>query len=280
MTVELSESYRYCRKLARLKAKNFYYAFVFLPRAKRNAIYALYAFCQYGDSLADEADDVKNLESLRRGLENCLVGKYDNPFFPALADSIKRFNMPLKYFYELIDGMESDLNFQEFASFEQLQKYCYKVASTVGLLCIEIFGYRDMKVRDYAYNLGIALQLTNIIRDFGEDFKNGRMYFPLDALNSWGFSGNKVFSEEKTEFQRMMEEMFLKAKSFYELANANLRQSELKNQIASEIMKEIYFHLLHKIHRQHFPVLKKRISLSALNKISIALKTYIKIKTA
>jgi len=286
VNTDLKNAYRYCRDLAREKAGNFYYSFVFLPSAKKRAIYALYAFCQVGDQMADEGiggrgkDKLTDLSFLREKLDACYRGEADSPLYLALHDSIGRFNLPQGLFHELIEGMESDLDFQGFDNFGGLKDYCYKVASTVGLLCVEIFGYEDEAVKDYAVNLGIALQLTNIIRDIKEDHVNGRIYLPLEDMAEFGYPESDLRAEsENDRFYKLMDFQYQRALSFYDKADKILPESELKSQIASEIMKRIYRELLEKIKRENFPVYRKRVSLPAGLKIKLALSTCLNILT-
>jgi len=267
--------------LAKRKAKNFYYAFAFLPPKQRRAIYALYAFCQRGDEMADENPQSKkltNLDRLRRELRQCLQGKSHSPLYTALHHTITSFNLPQHLFLELIEGMESDLAFRGFNNFTELREYCYKVASVVGLLCIEIFGYKSEKVKDYAINLGIALQLTNIIRDLKEDFQRGRIYLPQEEILQCGLTRENLFDQKGDGFIRLMELQYARAVEYYRKAEQALPQAERKNQIASEIMRAIYWRLLQKMKKRNFPVWEERMSISGRRKIGIALGTYMKIR--
>ncbi|NQS97131.1 MAG: squalene/phytoene synthase family protein [candidate division Zixibacteria bacterium] len=286
MNAELKWGYEYCRDLARRKAGNFYYSFIFLPKTKRRAIHALYAFCHRGDQIADEFQEgningaLRDFSELRKNFRGCLDGKpHSSPLFTALGDSIRRFQLSEKHFYQLMEGMESDLNFSPFDTFEDLREYCYKVASTVGLLCVEIFGCRDDSVKVYAENLGVALQLTNIIRDIKEDYQRGRVYLPQEDLERFKYSETDLKREWTGEnFQRLMEFQYQRALEFYQTADKSLPASERKSQIASEIMKSIYRKLLEIIRRRQFQVFNRRISLSGFMKAAIALATYFDIK--
>lgn len=286
MDAELQRGYEYCRDLTRRKAGNFYYSFVFLPKTKRKAIYALYAFCHLGDRITDEIQDedtagaVKDFSKLRKDIQGCIEGKpQSSPLFTALGDTIHRFKLPEEHFYQLLEGMESDLNFRVFDTFADLHRYCYNVASTVGLLCVEIFGYRDDSVKIYAENLGIALQLTNIIRDIKEDYQRGRVYLPQEDLEIFKY-GETDFSRERVDenFHQLMEFQYQRAIGFYESAEKSLPASERKSQIAAEIMKSIYRKLLEIIKLKQFQVFNQRISLNGFMKAAIALATYLDIK--
>jgi phytoene synthase len=278
LTSELISAYKQCGRITREQAGNFYYAFLFLPKLKRWAIYALYAFCQLGDGLVDEGNEPsstrQSLDRLRSDFRACLEGNYRSPVYRALGDSIRRFKLPEKHFLDLIAGMESDLTVNRFQDFPQLREYCYKVASTVGLLCVEIFGYNDEQVKIYAENLGIALQLTNIIRDVGEDFQRGRIYLPQEDIQKFACK-EEDFKKGNIagNFQNLMEYQYRRAREFYLLAERALPPQELKIQIASEIMKNIYKELLESIRKQNFPVLNKRVKLSAWKKLLTAMQT-------
>lgn len=283
MDAELERAYRFCRNLARTKAGNFYYAFIFLPKPKRRAIYALYAFCQYTDNLVDEVprkvNPVSDIDKLRADLANCLEGKYSSPLFIALGDSIRRYSLPIEHFHELIDGIESDLHLTRIETFDDLERYCYLVASTVGLLCVEIFGYRDKAVRRYAENLGVALQLTNIIRDIKEDALRGRVYLPVEDLERFNYSLDDLANELVNEnFHRLMELQYNRALEFYRRAEEALPPEELKSQVASEIMKKIYRELLETVKRSGFRIFDERISVKSSRKILLALTTYLNIR--
>ena len=282
MRAELKKAYQFCRNLARAKAGNFYYAFIFLPKPKRQAIYALYAFCQYGDQMVDEVNPggnpVSDIDNLRTELKNCMDDSYSTPLFTALADSIRRYNLPMKHFDELIDGMETDLHRNRFETFAELEKYCYSVASTVGLLCVEIFGYKEESVREYARNLGMALQLTNIIRDVKEDAARNRIYIPQEELKKFDYSEEKLLKAPSGDnFKRLMMFQYERAVEYYVRANDSLLPAERKNEIASEIMKTIYRELLEVIKNNGFKVFDKRYSIKGFRKIFLALSTYLQI---
>ena len=176
MTSELEQAYEHCRRVAKDRAKNFYYAFRTLPSAKRRAIYATYAFCRYCDDLADDTLPVEEKHRLlaeTRGRLHDSSHGLEDPVFMALRGASETFGIPLRYLEEVIDGVETDLTVSRFQDFDHLRDYCYKVASTVGLICIEVFGYVDPAAKEYAVDLGIAMQLTNVMRDLKEDADRG-----------------------------------------------------------------------------------------------------------
>lgn len=180
------------RKLARAAASNFYYSFLLLPRSERHAINNVYAFCRLLDDVVDEdqtgRDPYAELEYWRGEVEACYQGSPASEFGEQLLGSIEEFDLPKQPFLDLIDGMEMDLKWHSYQTFADLREYCYRAASAVGLICIEIFGYESARTREYAVNLGLALQLTNILRDLKEDIARGRIYIPVEDLERFGYS--------------------------------------------------------------------------------------------
>ena len=209
MASEIDLAYDHCLRVAKEHAKNFYYAFRTLPAAKRRAIYAVYAFCRYCDDVAD--DDDLSLEEKRRLLGEIRERLHDSgrepedPVFVALETTTREFGIPRSYYEDVIRGVETDLVVTRFQSFDHLSEYCYLVASTVGLICIEVFGYEDPAAREYAIDLGIAMQLTNVMRDVREDVDRGRIYLPLDEIEAFGYSQQDLMDGRNNEsFRRLM----------------------------------------------------------------------------
>ena len=199
MSTDLEQAYQHCQRVAKEHASNFYYAFRTLPAHKRRAIYSAYAYCRLCDDIADGDMPIeakrKELNRVRQHLADALSPARPpahSPEFHALGDAARTFNIPVRYFEEVIDGVESDLTKTRFADFSELRTYCYKVASVVGLICIEIFGYREPKAREYAVDMGIALQLTNIMRDLKEDAERDRIYIPQEDLDRFGYSEDNL----------------------------------------------------------------------------------------
>src|SRR5882724_2954010 len=184
----LAESYSFCRNVARTRAKNFYYSFVLLPSEQRNAMCAIYAFMRYCDDLSDEPGATREpLERWRIALDRALAGRYDaHPTLPAFHDTVQRYKIPAQYFHEMIDGVSSDLQPRRIQTFDQLYRYCYQVASVVGLTTIHIFGFDSREALPLAEKCGVAFQLTNILRDVREDVERGRIYLPQDDLKRFG----------------------------------------------------------------------------------------------
>jgi 15-cis-phytoene synthase len=267
----LEHDYARCAQVTREASSNFYYAFMLLPTERRRALHAVYAFCRFIDDIADEAgvrDPAVLLARWREELERVFGGAPTRPVSRALADSVRRFNIPRRYFNEFIDGVEMDLSRTRYQTFDDLRLYCYRVASTVGLVCIEIFGYRNPVTRVYADNLGIAFQLTNILRDVSEDAGRGRIYLPLDDLARFGVSPEEIFDGvHSPRFERLMEFEANRARSFYEAAERALPAEDRSTLLTAEAMRLIYGALLQRITRSHYHVLGRRHSLSAPRKL-------------
>ena len=271
---------------------NFYYSFSMLPRDEREAMNTVYAFCRTIDDVVDESDEpaVDSAESdiarrrdrlnvWRREVERCYNGESNHPLLLPLAKVVQRFRIPQQYFLTLIDGMEMDLVKQRYATFEELREYCYRVASVVGLMCVEIFGYKYEETRDYAVNLGIAMQLTNILRDVKADKDKGRIYIPQEDLELFGVPEYDILLEQDTpRLKRLLAFEAERAKSFYLAARAQLHKDERITMVAAEIMDAIYFRLLEKIEHSDFDVFRRRISVSTPHKILIAVRFWIENK--
>lgn len=282
MTANTHAASAYCRQVTKQHAKNFYYAFLFLPVPKRQAIYAVYAFCRYCDDIADEEHVNTPPETLltewRQELDRCYAGAPTHIITQALQPVITNYAIPKSYFQDLIDGVEMDLSIQRYPTFTELEQYCYRVASVVGLICIEIFGYTHPGVQDYARQIGIALQLTNIIRDVKEDAERGRIYLPIEDLQAFNYSETALLQHRVTpELVDLMSFQARRAVEFYRKAQAALLPGDKARLIAPEIMAAIYRATLRKIRRRHYNVFAGRVSLSTPRKISLALGTFVKI---
>jgi len=270
---------QYCQDKAAASGSSFYYSFMFLPSDKRRAITALYAFCREVDDVVDECSDENvartTLAWWRTQVADIYTGAPQHPVAQALVPVVKQFNLPQEHLHEIIDGMEMDLQHQHYADFKTLQLYCYRVASVVGLLSAEIFGYTDRRTLKYAHDLGIAFQLTNIIRDVGEDARRGRIYLPLDELQQFGVSPNDILNGYESDgFHKLMQFQIERAQGFYKLAFAQLPAADRKAQRTGLIMAAIYRATLDEIVASGCHVLKERISLTPLRKLWIAYKTW------
>jgi phytoene synthase len=282
VSVEAAEAYAYCRDVAKHHAKNFYYAFLCLPKAKREAIYALYAFCRYCDDIADGDNAPQSRQTLlymwRQELDNCYAGTATHPITRALQHVIAHYPIPKHYFEELMRGVEMDFTTQRYATFADLELYAYRVASIVGLLCIEVFGYTHPGVRGYARHLGMALQLTNIMRDVKEDAEHGRIYLPQEDLQACHYPETDLFQQRYTaEFVALMQFQAQRVEEYYQKAEACLLPGDKSRLIAPEIMAAIYQATLRKIARRQYNVFHGRTSLRAVHKVYIALRVFVKI---
>lgn len=267
----LDADYARCAEITRRASSNFYYAFMLLPAERRRALHAVYAFCRFIDDIADDessGDAASLLTRWREELDRVYRGEPTRAISRALADSVRRFNIPREYFAELISGVEMDLSRKRYANFEELRLYCYRVASVVGLICIEIFGYTNPAARDYAEKLGIAFQITNILRDVKEDAARNRIYLPLDDLARFGVTEDEILrGVYSANFVRLMEFEAARAQEFYRAAEATLPAEDRSSLLTAEAMRRIYGALLERIVRSNYRVLDRRHSLSAPRKL-------------
>ena len=266
--------------LVRKARTNFYYAFVFLPKPKREAIFAAYAFSRHADDLVDDADSPKaaaqNLAALRDELHACYNGHPTQPITRNLQQTLQRFPIPKAHFLHLIDGVEMDLRKRRYATFEDLHAYCYRVASVIGLICIEIFGYRNPATRDYAVNLGVALQLTNILRDIGSDALQDRIYLPTEDLHRFGYSEEDLLAcTYNPAFIDLMAFQCKRAWGYYAQARSHLTEEDRPGLFSAEIMGRIYASLLRRIETVGYNVFDHAIRLSNLRKLWIALTIWL-----
>lgn len=259
---------------------NFYYSFSLLPKQKREAIHAVYAFCRYTDDIVDEGPDgepkVLLLRKWRRELGKALKGVSTFPLLNQLSSTARRFNIPVHHFYDLIRGMEMDLDKRRYRTFDELKEYCYLVASSVGLMCREIFGYRNESTRDYAINLGIALQLTNILRDVKDDARRGRIYIPTEDMERFGYTEDDLLNCRYTPaFVNLMRFECTRASSYFDMAREALRDEDKYYFFAARIMWSIYAHTLNRIERKHYNVFERRISISKFLKLLITFRYWL-----
>jgi phytoene synthase len=271
----------YCQQKAAASGSSFYYSFLFLPPDKRRAITAFYAFCREVDDVADEASDTAvaraKLAWWRTEVANLMAGAPSHPVTQALAPFVAPMGLDGARMNEIIDGMEMDLTRHRYADFADLRLYCHRVAGVVGQLSAAIFGYRHASTLEYAETLGLAFQLTNIIRDVGEDARRGRVYLPADELARHGLTVEDILARKGGDaFRAMMGEQCARAESLYEEAFAKLDREDRRDQRAGLIMAAIYRTLLAEIRRDGFPVLEGRVSLTPIRKLWIAWKTWVR----
>ena len=271
---------QYCQDKAAKSGSSFYYSFLFLPPERRRAITALYAFCREVDDVVDECADADvartKLAWWRREIAGTFAGSAQHPVAQALIPVVRSFNLPQNQFQDIIDGMEMDLRYNRYPDFTTLASYCYRVAGVVGLMAAEIFGYRDPATLKFAENLGTAFQLTNIIRDVGEDARRARVYLPLDELGRFGISATDIVHlRDSDELRRLIEFQIERAEQYYARAFALLPAEDRKSQRPGLVMAAIYQTVLKEIRSGGCKVLDRRTSLTPIRKMWIAWRTWL-----
>jgi phytoene synthase len=274
------DPHEYCRNKAAQSGSSFYYSFLFLPEERRRAITVLYAFCREVDDVVDDCSDVATARATlawwRQELAAAYHGAPQHPVARALAEVAPRFNLAEARLAEIIDGMQMDLELNRYPGFEALRLYCHRVAGVVGLLSAEIFGYQDRRTLEYAADLGMAFQLTNIIRDVGEDARRNRIYLPLDEIERHGVSVADIIQSRETDnFRRLMAFQIERALGYYREAFVKLPAVDRRAQRAGIIMAAIYRTLLDEIRRDGCRVLTRRVSLTPIRKLWIAWRTWL-----
>ena len=278
--LDLESAYEACRTITRREAKNFYYAFLTLPVAKRRAIYAAYAFCRHCDDTVDEETStdakLKALSDLQANLDSTYSGSASSPVYVALADVARNYDIPQDYFQEIILGVESDLVKDRFQNFDELKEYCYRVASVVGLICLQIFGYEDDRAKEYAVDLGLAMQLTNIIRDVREDLDMGRVYLPQDEMARFGYSEDDLRNGVRNEaFLELMRFQSQRAREYFDRGFKLLPYLSRRSRACPAVLGALYSKVLDRIEASDYNVLESRVSLSKAEKIGITAKTWL-----
>lgn len=268
----------YCKNKAAQSGSSFYYSFLFLPPKQRQAITVLYAFCREVDDIVDECLEKEiarvKLHWWRNTMVKTFNGNPEHPVQIALLQLLKSYDLPLEHFLEIIDGMEMDLDHVRYKCFSDLNLYCYRAASVVGLLAAEIFGYQNRNVLKYAHNLGIAFQLTNILRDVREDANRGRIYLPLDELQQFNVKESDILNFRTTnEIKLLFEYQSQRALTYYEKAFSFLPDQDRYCQRTGLIMAAIYMRTLKAIKDRNFNVLDGRISLTPIKKLWLAWNT-------
>ncbi|MGE5437929.1 MAG: presqualene diphosphate synthase HpnD [Syntrophothermus sp.] len=270
------------KEIAKKSKSSFYYAFSLLPIDKRDAMNTVYAWCRQTDDIVDEGLENEEIkyEKLRKWtieLEKAFSNLSEYSLLNKLGTTIKKFNIPYEPFFELIKGMEMDLQTNRYTTFEDLQLYCYRVASTVGLMCIEIFGYKHASTKDFAVNLGIALQLTNILRDIKKDAQRGRIYLPQEDLIKFNYPEEDLFNQVYNKnFIELMEFETQRAKNYFESATKALNLDDKGSMFAARAMQHIYAKMLDKIISARYDVLHKNIKVSKVEKVGISLGVWAK----
>jgi phytoene synthase len=271
----------YCQQKAAQSGSSFYYSFLFLPPERRRAITALYAFCREVDDTVDECTDAQvartKLVWWRKEIHAMQAGDPTHPVTKALQPHLVPFSIDIKHLLAIVDGMEMDLDQTRYLDYPGLQRYCWHVASVVGILSASIFGSTQPETLQYAEKLGLAFQLTNIIRDVGEDARKGRIYLPVNELQQFKVTAADILNARHSEnFEKLMKFQADRAQAAYDEAFALLPRADRRAQRPGLIMAAIYRALLDEIERDGFNVLNQRISLTPIRKLWLAWKTYVR----
>jgi len=279
--ITLENAYQYCRQISQHHAKTFYLATLFLPKRQQNPIFAIYALLRTVDDLVDMAEEKltngqitkeeiqRLLEGWKSRLKACYAGESVNdPILMAWQDTLKSFPIPIEYPLDLMDGVAMDIVFKPFETFDELYVYCYKVASVVGLMTSEIFGYRDKQALQHAIELGIAMQLTNILRDIGEDVDRGRIYLPLEDLRRFNYSEEEFMKKTNNEnFRNLIKFQIERARGYYRSSEKGIPMLEKRSRFAVGISSINYCNILNAIEKNGYDVFSKRAYRSFYQKI-------------
>ncbi len=279
----VASAYRYCEKITHRSGSSFAAAFWMLPKTKRRAIHAIYAFCRLADDIADDAEIAGNrvalLKRWRDELADAYLGKAQHPVGVALGDAVHRFRLPEQVFVDLLAGVESDLADDPIDSFDDLRLYCYRVASTVGLQVVRVLGYRNPQSLDYAETMGIAVQLTNVLRDIGQDADTGRIYLPRDELDQFGVSSDDLQSGRMTDELRLCLDSYAeRARLYYERAESLLPSEDRRTLRPAVAMGRIYRTLLEELNRNDFPCFDTPMRIPKSRRLAIAAMVWLGMK--
>jgi phytoene synthase len=279
MVTDLQAAYQECRRITRREARNFYYAFVLLSPERRRAIYVAYALCRFCDDAVDSEsstdEKLRRLGELRRLLAQCYEGRADEPVFVGLAQVARDYAIPQEYFDDVLSGMEADLVKTRYQDFDELRRYCYQVASAVGLICIHIFGFQDERARDHAIDLGLAMQLTNIARDVKEDLEFGRIYIPQDELARFGCTEDDLRAERVNDaFRELMRFQTQRAFTYFQSGFQLLPYLNPRSRACVSVLGGIYRRLLDRIEAADYDVFSQRVSLSTTQKLGVMAQSW------
>ena len=278
----LDQAYAECRRITKENAKNFYYAFIALPPEKRSAIYATYSFCRMCDDAADDPglshrERLDRLSRIRESLDAIPPTNDGHPIFIALSDTIDKYRIPKRHFEEVIQGVEMDLVRTRFQTFEELREYCYHVASVVGLICVEIYEYAEPRVRDYATDLGLAMQLTNIIRDVREDLERDRIYLPLEEMHRFGYTEEDLKGHVINDaFLALMAFQAERARRYFRSGLQLLPYLTTRSRTSPALLATLYQRILDKIESGGFKVFDGRVGLGSTEKYVLTIWTWLK----
>jgi phytoene synthase len=280
--ITLEDAYTYCRQISKHHAKTFYLASMFLPKKQQKPIFAIYALLRTVDDIVDLAevkltnglitgDEIhRMLEEWKSRLKACYAGTVDHdPIMMAWHDTLKSYSIPIELPLDLMDGVAMDIEFNTFETFDELYVYCYKVAAVVGLMTSEIFGYSDKRALEHAIELGIAMQLTNILRDVGEDVDRGRIYLPLEDLRRFNYSSEELMQKTmNNNFLNLMKFQIERAKSYYRSSEKGIPMLEKESRFGVAISSVNYGNILTAIEKNNYDVFSKRAYRSFYQKIS------------
>ncbi len=290
----LKPAYSHCRAITRFYAKTFYMATRFLPNEKQRSIFAIYGLCRYLDNLVDETVDLSSNEEINISevdakltifKENLISiyegGTSNDPILTAFSDTLKKYHIPIDLPFLLIDGVRSDLDKNRYNNFQELYDYSYKVASVVGLMTSRVFGYEDEKALEYAIDLGIAMQLTNILRDIGEDLGRDRIYIPADELKMFGITEEDFFSGNKSpKFIELMKFQVARARKYYAKADKGITMLNKDSRLPVYLARYNYSRILDKIEESEFNVFEERAYLNNFEKFTILPRILVKMRAA
>ena len=277
---DLDAAYDLCRRITKSEAKNFYYAFRTLPSVKRRAIYAAYAFCRLCDDISDEdmsrEERLEGFHGVRKSLAQARQHRYNEPVFAALGDAAMRFEIPPEHFEEIVVGVEMDLDTTRYQTFDDLREYCHKVASVVGLVSIRIFGHDEHpEVETYAVDLGLAMQLTNILRDIKEDAGRDRVYIPQDELSRFGVSETDLTNGVVNgPFRELMRFQVGRAREFFESGRKLIPLLEPDARACTAVLIGVYTSILNRIEAADYDVFSQRVNLSTGEKLRTMAKLW------
>jgi len=265
--ITLEASYAFCRRIARNRARNFYYSFLLLSPEQKDAMCAIYAFMRYSDDISEGAAASRQaIDHWRSDLDRALTGDYPaNPLWPAFHETVQRFDIPHQYFHEMIDGVSQDLNARQIQTFDELYRYCYQVASVVGLTIIHIFGFDSPDALPLAEKCGIAFQLTNILRDIREDSENHRIYIPSEDIQRFGAN----LATYDANFIELLRFEAARARAYYDESRPLIGLVDKNSRRSLWALIEIYRRLLARIERQNFNVLDRRARVPTPEKLGI-----------
>ncbi|MDR4459509.1 MAG: presqualene diphosphate synthase HpnD [Nitrospirales bacterium] len=278
------EAQTFCTKYTKESGSNFYYSFLFLPQQRREAMYTIYAFCKMVDSAVDEpapgSHPIEEIRKWRQEVTATYQGHPTQPVTTSLAAHLETFDIPEALLQELISGVEMDLTTNRFATFAELYQYCYRVASVVGLICLKIFQTQSPAAEDYAVNLGLAFQLTNILRDLKGDAEQNRIYLPLEDLQRFGYSEDALLHQQGSPaLDHLMKFECERAHTYYRQAQdilQTLSPSDQKSLVVSEIMRGVYSRILKQLEDPHYQVFGPRIRVAPIQRLGIAANIWIR----